>query len=568
MGDAFAVIKRGAFAGEVDQLPAAGADFLQVGLELLQQAVAGGDADDGHVVVDQGQWAMFQLAGGVGFCVNVGNFLEFQRPFHRDGVMRPAAKEQGVVLCLKLLCQLGNRRGQLQRVADAGRQAAQGAHIGGDDFRGALAHLSQGRGEPQQCGELGGKRLGGGHANFRAGMGQQPPVCLTHQGAARHVANRQGAQVLLLAGIAQRSQGIGRFSGLGDGDQQGALGHTDLTVTVFAGDLDLTGQAGLLFDPVAGNHTGVVAGAAGDDVNIADQRQLAFSPGAEGGGEDMIIREQAIQRVGDGGGLLKDFLEHKVLILAFFHAQGRVLVLLHGVLDQLVLPVPDLAVVAGQPGVFAFIQIDEAVGYLQQRQGVGANVMLAAANADNQRAAHAGAIQGVGFILMDDAEGKGTAQFGQRAAQGAEHVLLTAVVVSQQVGDHFGVGLGGEYVAKFLQLQAQRVVILDDAVVDDSQTVGTMRVGVLLTGLAVGCPAGMGNAQVARERVCFHGIAECGNFTHFPSALDTVVATDDGHTGRIISPVFQTAQTLKKDTLNVPFRNRAYNSTHAVLPVC
>lgn len=59
MGDAFAVIKRGAFAGEVDQLPAAGADFLQVGLELLQQAVAGGDADDGHVVVDQSQRAVF-----------------------------------------------------------------------------------------------------------------------------------------------------------------------------------------------------------------------------------------------------------------------------------------------------------------------------------------------------------------------------------------------------------------------------------------------------------------------------------------------------------------------------
>ena len=369
---------------------------------------------------------------------------------------------------------------------------------------------------------------------------------------------------MLLAGITQRGQGIGRFSGLGDSDQQSAFWHTDLTVTVFAGDLDLTGQARLLFYPVAGNHTGVVAGAAGDDVNIADQRQLAFSPGAEGGGEDMIIREQAIQRVGDGGGLLKDFLEHKVLILALVHAQGRVLVLLHGVLHRLVLPVPDLVIVTGQADVFAFIQIDEAVGHLQQGQRVGADVMLAAADADDQRAAHPGAIQGVGFILMDDAEGEGAAQFGQRATQGAEHVLLTAVVVSQQVGDHFGVGLGGEYVAKFLKLQAQRVVILDDAVVDDSQTVGTMRVGVLLTGLAVGCPAGMGDAQLARERLPGKPLFKLGDLAGGAGTIHRSGSIQRGDAGRVITAIFQPPQPLQQNRGQVTRGDATYNSAHTV----
>ena len=39
------------FAGEVDQLAAAGADLFQVGAQFFQQAVAGCDADHGHVFI-------------------------------------------------------------------------------------------------------------------------------------------------------------------------------------------------------------------------------------------------------------------------------------------------------------------------------------------------------------------------------------------------------------------------------------------------------------------------------------------------------------------------------------
>lgn len=52
MSDTFAVVQVCPFASEVDQLAAAGSDFLQVGFEFFQQTVAGGDADDGHVFID------------------------------------------------------------------------------------------------------------------------------------------------------------------------------------------------------------------------------------------------------------------------------------------------------------------------------------------------------------------------------------------------------------------------------------------------------------------------------------------------------------------------------------
>src|SRR5690606_21778418 len=141
----------------------------------------------------------------------------------------------------------------------------------------AAALLGQGGGQPQQGDQLGGEGFGGGDTNFRAGLGQQAPVSFAHQGAAGHVADGQGAQVTLGLGMTQRSQGVGGFAGLGDSNKQGIGGHGHLAITEFAGHFYLARQAGLLFNPVARYHTGVVAGAAGNDVNVLDILQAGFS---------------------------------------------------------------------------------------------------------------------------------------------------------------------------------------------------------------------------------------------------------------------------------------------------
>jgi hypothetical protein len=49
-----------------------------------------------------------------------------------------------------------------------------------------------------------------------------------------------------------------------------------------------------------------------------------------------------------------------------------------------------------------------------------------------------------------------------------------------QVRDHFGVGVGFEPRLRLLQLFLQLGVIFDDAVMDDGDAVGRVRVGVIL----------------------------------------------------------------------------------------
>src|ERR1700739_3876382 len=56
-----------------------------------------GDGDDGEDFVDEGVGAVFHLAGGVAFGVDVGDLLELERAFEGDGVVDAAAEEEEVV---------------------------------------------------------------------------------------------------------------------------------------------------------------------------------------------------------------------------------------------------------------------------------------------------------------------------------------------------------------------------------------------------------------------------------------------------------------------------------------
>src|SRR5690606_23595722 len=438
------------------------------------------------------------------------------------------------------------------------RQATQCTYVGCDQLVGAAAFLGQGGGQPQQGDQLGGEGFGGGNANFRAGLGQQAPVGFAYEGAAGHVADGQGAQVTLGFGVAQGGQGVGSFPGLGDGDQQRVGGHGHLAIAELAGHFHLARQAGLLFNPVTRNHTGVVAGAAGHDMDVLDILQAGFRIWAQHGGQYMVVTQGAAQGVGDRRGLLMDFLEHVVAVFALVQAVRGVFVALRYVFHQLVLLVPDFATFLGQPGVVAFVQVDELVGDLQQGQGVGGDEVFFTALAYHQRAAHAGAVEGVGLVLMDNAQRIGAVQFCQGGTEGAEQVLLLLVVVRQQVGDYFGVGVGGEDVAEVGQLFAQDAVVLNDAVMHDGQALGDVRVGIALGGLAVGGPAGVGDAQVADGGGKFEGFFQFGDLAGGANALDAVAGGEDGDASGVIAALFEAAQAFYEDGGDVAFGDGAY----------
>ncbi|MNO88854.1 hypothetical protein D3C76_803210 [compost metagenome] len=307
----------------------------------------------------------------------------------------------------------------------------------------------------------------------------------------------------------------------------------------------------------------MVAGATGDDLHIANLGEQLGGLRAEGFHQHLLATQAAFEGALDDLGLLVDFLEHEVAVLALVRGLGA-FVVLHGLaLHRAAGGVPELHAVAADFGDVALFQIDEAVGDLAQGELVGSEEVLAEAQADHQRAAAARGEDAVRLFRADHRQAVGAVQFLHRRLQRGGQVAQTVQLVVQQVDDHFGVGLRGEHVAEALEVGAQFLVVLDDAVVHHRQLVmGEMRVGVGFGGRAVGRPAGVGDAEAALQRLAGDGLLQAGNLARTATALQLPSSAEDRHAGAVVATVFQALEAFDEDRGDVAFGDGAYDSTH------
>ena len=71
--------------------------FLVAGHRLRARHVARGDDDHRQILVNQRIRAVLHLARRITFGVNVGDFLELERAFERDGIVNAASEEKEVL---------------------------------------------------------------------------------------------------------------------------------------------------------------------------------------------------------------------------------------------------------------------------------------------------------------------------------------------------------------------------------------------------------------------------------------------------------------------------------------
>ncbi len=224
---AFAGFDLAVGVGEDVELAAAGAHFLQVALEFVEQRVARGDGDHGHGFGHQRQRAVLEFARGVGLGVDVGDFLELEGAFEGDGVVHAAPKEQGVFAAGELLGPGDDLRLQRQHALHGGGQVTQGGEHGGFSLVAQAAFgAGQRPGQQVERNELGGEGLGRGHADFGAGAGEELHGGFARHGAGGDVDHSQGVGVAELLGVFERGQRVGGFARLGnDDDQRARVGH-------------------------------------------------------------------------------------------------------------------------------------------------------------------------------------------------------------------------------------------------------------------------------------------------------------------------------------------------------
>ena len=214
----------------------------------------------------------------------------------------------------------------------------------------------------------------------------------------------------------------------------------------------------------------------------------------------------------------------------------------------------------------ALFEIGDAVGERGERQRVGAEIHRPLAVADRQRRALAGADQQVVFAGEQEDQREGAAHPLQRRGDRLGRLLAVGQFVLDQERRDFGVGLGGEAMALGDQLFAQRLEILDDAVVDDGDARTGVRMGVGLARPAVGRPAGVADADGSGER---RGVEP--GFEVLQLALGAQPGQPPGferrHAGRIVAAVLQPLQRRDDVARHRRASQNANDSAHAPCPI-
>ena len=115
-------------------------------------------------------------------------------------------------------------------------------------------------------------------------------------------------------------------------------------------------------------------------------------------------------------------------------------------------------------------------------------------------------------------------EFAVGAADGL--LKVTVQVVGDEMSNHFGIGLGAEAGSICDQPIAQLHVVLDDAVDDDMNLIGgiKVRVRVLLVDAAMSCPARVADAD--RRRFDQRRRGATGSLARFDRGLELGQITD------------------------------------------
>ena len=204
--------------------------------------------------------------------------------------------------------------------------------------------------------------------------------------------------------------------------------------------------------------------------------------------------------------------------------------------------------------------------------------MLASlAYAQDQRRARARADHALGFVLVHHGQRVGAVQLGDSRLERFEQVAVVEAV--DQVGNDFGVGLAHEHIALGLQAGAQRFVVFNDAVVHQrharrlagqrlARAEAEMRVGVAHRRLAMGGPAGVGDARETLQVFGLHLLEQFGHARSAARALQPGAARAGriqrmhGDAAGVVAAVLEALQALHQYGNDIAMGNGADDATH------
>ena len=220
------------------------------------------------------------------------------------------------------------------------------------------------------------------------------------------------------------------------------------------------------------------------------------------------------------------------------------------------------------------VQIDDFFRMRDNGVGVAGDEIFVLADADDERRTAPRADNRVRTIRANDGNPIGADDFSERVADGwRERIAILAmpffVIISDEMREDFRVRVGFESVSGFQEFLLERVVIFDDAVVDDGDFAGLIevRVGIFIGRNAVGGPARVADAESSGDGFRFQETRDAVVNFALPFAQEQAAFVQQGNARAVVAAIFQPAQSFEQDGRGRLFSDVSNDATH-VLVVC
>ena len=194
--------------------------------------------------------------------------------------------------------------------------------------------------------------------------------------------------------------------------------------------------------------------------------------------------------------------------------------------------------VARQLGHLVVLEEQHAPGVREQRWNVATAQGCAITQADDQRRSILGHDDAIGLFRRCNRERVGATHASERSSHGFEQARALLHRAVDEVRDDLGVGVALEAHAVLLELALQLQVILDDAVVNDRDVTGQMRVRVRLARPTVRCPARVADARGAVELPALDRSRQVIELADGADQLQRAPVMDR-ETGRVVTAIFE-----------------------------